>query len=67
MHNNREQLNTAIKEYERYLKIQIPIVEEIRISRGLDLDQISSPGIDFSRERIKKIKNELFFLGSEEK
>lgn len=65
MHNNREQLNAAIKEYERFLKIQLAIVEEVRISRGLDKDQISSPGIDFSRERITKIKNELFFLGEE--
>ncbi len=65
MHNNREQLNTAIKEYERFLEIQLALLKEIMIEKGLDEDQISIPGMDFSRKRIKEIKNELFFLGKE--
>ena len=31
--------------------------------RGLDREQVSAPGVRYAKERIKKIKDELFFLG----
>jgi tetratricopeptide (TPR) repeat protein len=67
MHQDRKQLNTAIGEYERFIEIQLAMLESVMVSRGLDEDQISTPDINFSRLRIKKIKNELFFMGTEEK
>jgi tetratricopeptide (TPR) repeat protein len=67
MQKDRKQLNQAIIEYEKFLKKQLPIVEEVRIRRGLDADQVSTPAMDYSRKRIKEIRNELFFLGNETK
>jgi len=57
----------ALEYYESFLETRQPYIEQIMSERGLRADQISSPGMDYARGRIKKIKEELFFRGELEK
>lgn len=49
--------------YEEFIEKQIAALESEMKERGLDKDQVLAPGVRYARERIKKIRDELFFLG----
>ena len=53
----------AMDVYARYIELQEAEVSRVMEERGLDREQVSSPGISFARQRISAIKDELFFLG----
>ncbi|MDX2415536.1 MAG: hypothetical protein QNK33_10130, partial [Bacteroidales bacterium] len=53
----------AMATYESYLEKQYVIMEEAMKEGGLERKQLTAPGLQYAKERIKKIKNELFFLG----
>lgn len=59
--------NKAIEYYELFLEKRQPFIDRIMSERGLSADKISSPGMDYAKIRIKKIKEELFFRGELEK
>lgn len=53
----------AIELYEKYLAIEEPRLKIIMEARNLEMDQIDAPGINYARDRIRIIREELFFLG----
>lgn len=65
--NSADLYRRAIEYYDLYLKAEQPRIEIIMSQRGLREDQISAPGMDYAKRRIKKIREELFFRGELEK
>ncbi|HCC71421.1 MAG TPA: hypothetical protein DEQ09_09780 [Bacteroidales bacterium] len=57
----------AIEYFNLFLDIEEKKLEIIMKERNLDPDQISAPGIEYAKKRIKEIREELFFRGELEK
>lgn len=53
----------AIEYFTLYLDIEEKKLEKIMQERNLKADQISAPGIEYARDRIKNIREDLFFSG----
>jgi len=67
VNSSAEDYKKAIATYNVYMEKQNALIEEAMKERGLDRDQLTAPGMGYSRERVKKIRDELFFLGEIEK
>ena len=63
MRNSAAHYRSAIKYFEEYITIEQAILDRVIKERGLDPDQVSSQGLNYARQRIKEINNELFFMG----
>jgi tetratricopeptide (TPR) repeat protein len=64
MHDSRKNLSEALRFFEAYDAHQNEMIRRIAESRGIDTDSfIISGNHSYARLRIKKIKEELFFMG----
>ena len=63
INSSADHYKLAIATYESYLEKQYVIMEEAIREKGLDRVQVTAPALRYAKERIKKIRNELFFLG----
>ncbi len=67
LENDTRSLKLAIENYEKFINIRDEFIRQIMKDRNLDAGQISAPGMEYARKRIKSIREDLFFRGELEK